>query len=66
MEKVVHKFSSFKEQEKFERDFWLKASPQEKFDAIETIRAIYISTFHPKINKIRKVVKKRKLNHRDE
>ena len=30
MEKVVHKFNSFKEQEKFERDFWLKASYGEK------------------------------------
>ncbi len=62
MEKVVHKFKSFKEQEDFERDFWRKVSIAQKFDAVETARAIYISTFHPEVKGIEKVVTKRNLH----
>ena len=60
MEKVVHKFSSFKEQEKYEKDYWLNASLQEKFEAVETIRAIYISTFCSNIQVIEKIVRIKK------
>jgi hypothetical protein len=61
MEKVVRKFSSFEEQEKFEKEYWKKASATEKFETVEAIRAFYIQTFYPKVTKIEKVVRKRKL-----
>jgi hypothetical protein len=59
--KVVCKFSSFEEQEKFEKEYWLKASAADKFEAVEAIRAFYIRTFYPDFTKIEKVVRKRKL-----
>ena len=40
MEKVVRKFSSFEEQEKFEKEYWQKASAAEKFETVEAIRCI--------------------------
>lgn len=61
MEKVVHKFSSFEEQEKFEKEYWQKASAAEKFETVEAIRAFYIRTFYPDFTKIEKMVRKRKL-----
>lgn len=61
MEKVVYKFNSFEEQEKFEKEYWQKASAAEKFEIVEAIRAFYIKTFYPGVTKIEKVVKKRKL-----
>jgi hypothetical protein len=61
MEKVVHKFSSFEEQEKFEKEYWQKASAAEKFDTVEAIRAFYVKTLYPNFTKIEKVVRKRKL-----
>lgn len=61
MEKVVRKFSSFEEQEKFEKEYWQKASAAEKFETVEAIRAFYIKTFYPNFTKIEKVVRKRKL-----
>jgi hypothetical protein len=61
MEKIVHKFRSFKEQERFEKEYWKKASISEKFEAIETIRAVFISTFHSDKSGIKKVVNKRNL-----
>jgi hypothetical protein len=65
MEKVVHKFRSFKEQEEYEKDYWGKASINEKFEAVETIRGLFISTFYPNSKKIEKVVTKRKLNDQE-
>lgn len=61
MEKVVHKFSSFEEQEKFEKEYWQKASAAEKFETVEAIRDFYIRTFYPDFTKIEKMVRKRKL-----
>ncbi len=61
MEKVVRKFNSFEEQEKFEKEYWLKASAAEKFETVEAIRSFYIKTFYPNFTKIEKVVRKRKL-----
>ena len=60
-EKVVRKFNSFEEQEKFEKEYWQNASAAEKFETVEAIRAFYIKTFYPNFIKIEKVVRKRKL-----
>ena len=61
MLKVVRKFSSFEEQEKFEKEYWRNASAAEKFETVEAIRAFYIKTFYPNFIRIEKVVRKRKL-----
>ena len=61
MDLTVCKFSSFEEQEKFEKEYWLKASAAEKFETVEAIRSFYIKTFYPNFTKIEKVVRKRKL-----
>lgn len=61
MEKVIHKFKSFKEQEEFEKNYWLKASVDHKFETLEAIRNVYISTFHSEVKGIEKVVTKRNL-----
>jgi len=61
MEKVVRKFNSFAEQEKYEKEYWQKASASEKFETVEAIRALYIQTLYPNVTKIEKVVRKRKL-----
>lgn len=66
MEKVVHKFKSFREQEKFELEFWDNASIGEKFEAVEQIRANFMSIFYPDVKGIEKVVKFRKLHDKEE
>jgi hypothetical protein len=61
LDKTVRKHNSFEEQEKFEKEYWQKASAAEKFETVEAIRAFYIRTFYPNFTKIEKVVRKRKL-----
>ncbi|CAG1021958.1 hypothetical protein DOJK_01352 [Patescibacteria group bacterium] len=59
MDKTVCKFSSFEEQEKFEKEYWQKATAAEKFEVVEAIRVFYIRTFYPDFTKIEMVVRKR-------
>jgi hypothetical protein len=61
LDKTVRKFNSFEEREKFEKEYWQKASDAEKFETVEAIHAFYIKTFYPNFTKIEKVVRKRKL-----
>lgn len=61
IDKTVCKFSSFEERERFEKEYWQKASAAEKFETVEAIRTFYIKTFYPNFTKIEKLVRKRKL-----
>ncbi len=46
IDKAICKFSSFEEHEKFEKEYWQKASAAEKPETVEAIRAFYIKTFY--------------------
>ena len=66
MEKVVKKYTSFKEADKADVEFWRSASVQQKLEALEAIRYTYFSLMKADIKGIDKVVKFRKLHDEEQ
>lgn len=61
MEKIIRKFSSFKEAEKADIEYWRNASYEERLNTLEAIRIFSYKLLNYKFDRIEKVVKLRKL-----